>query len=33
VKILRQKLAEIGFSEAIESVYGLGYRLISRAVY
>jgi DNA-binding response OmpR family regulator len=28
VKILRQKLSEIGFTKAIESVYGLGYRLI-----
>jgi DNA-binding response OmpR family regulator len=33
VKILRQKLAEIGFGEAIESVYGLGYRLISTALH
>jgi DNA-binding response OmpR family regulator len=29
IKILRQRLAEIGFGDAIESVYGLGYRLIS----
>jgi DNA-binding response OmpR family regulator len=28
VKILRQKLSEIGFVAAIESVYGLGYRLL-----
>jgi DNA-binding response OmpR family regulator len=28
VKILRQKLSEIGFGTVIESVYGLGYRLI-----
>jgi DNA-binding response OmpR family regulator len=33
VKILRQKLAEIGFEEAIESIYGLGYRLISTALH
>jgi DNA-binding response OmpR family regulator len=32
VKILRQKLAEIGFADAIESIYGLGYRLISTAL-
>jgi DNA-binding response OmpR family regulator len=32
VKILRQRLAEIGFEEAIESVYGLGYRLTSIAL-
>jgi DNA-binding response OmpR family regulator len=33
VKILRQKLAEIGFGEVIENVYGLGYRLISNALH
>jgi DNA-binding response OmpR family regulator len=33
VKILRQKLADIGFTAAIESVYGLGYRLISTALH
>ncbi len=32
VKILRHKLAKIGFESAIESVYGLGYRLISEAL-
>jgi DNA-binding response OmpR family regulator len=32
VKILRQKLTEIGFAEAIENVYGLGYRLVSTAL-
>ncbi len=31
VKILRQKLADIGFPEAIESVYGQGYRLVCEA--
>lgn len=31
VKILRQKLADIGFPEAIESVYGQGYRLVFEA--
>jgi DNA-binding response OmpR family regulator len=31
VRILRQKLADIGFSEAIESVYGQGYRLVFKA--
>jgi DNA-binding response OmpR family regulator len=32
VKILRQKLSEIGFANAIESVYGLGYRLVFQAL-
>jgi DNA-binding response OmpR family regulator len=32
VKILRQKLLEIGFEKTIESVYGLGYRLISNVL-
>jgi DNA-binding response OmpR family regulator len=32
IKILRQKLTEIGFSGAIESLYGLGYRFNSLAV-
>jgi DNA-binding response OmpR family regulator len=32
VKILRQKLLEIGFKKSIESVYGLGYRLISNSL-
>ncbi len=32
VKILRQQLSEIGFEKAIESVYGLGYRLVSEAL-
>jgi DNA-binding response OmpR family regulator len=31
VKSLRQKLADIGFPEAIESVYGQGYRLVFEA--
>jgi DNA-binding response OmpR family regulator len=32
IKILRQKLAELGFEEAIENVYGLGYRLVLTAL-
>ncbi len=32
VKKLRQKLAGIGFADAIESVYGLGYRLVFEAL-
>lgn len=32
VKKLRQKLAEIGFTDVIESVYGLGYRLVFEAL-
>jgi DNA-binding response OmpR family regulator len=32
IKILRQKLTEIGFSGAIASLYGLGYRFNSSAV-
>jgi DNA-binding response OmpR family regulator len=32
VKILRQKLSEIGFNHAIESVYGLGYRLVAHVL-
>jgi DNA-binding response OmpR family regulator len=31
VRILRQKLADIGFPESIESVYGQGYRLVFEA--
>jgi DNA-binding response OmpR family regulator len=31
VKSLRQKLADIGFPEAIESIYGQGYRLVFEA--
>jgi DNA-binding response OmpR family regulator len=32
VKILRQQLSEIGFEKVIESVYGLGYKLVSEAL-
>jgi DNA-binding response OmpR family regulator len=32
VKILRQKLSEIGFAKAIENIYGLGYRLALEAL-
>jgi DNA-binding response OmpR family regulator len=32
VKILRQKLSDIGFGNAIESVYGLGYRLVAHVL-
>ncbi len=32
IKTLRQKLAKIGFTDAIESTYGLGYRLVFAAL-